>query len=338
MPIYTKSTQHQVIVGILLGIGVLQTLTRYIRIQFGGADWEPNFANVWRPLAAELYSGKSLYLEGIADNKPPLFELLNFALGALPNHGLVFLLATGLANGVVALLLWRLLTKQYDNWYGLIAVGMWFLTLPYVNGTHINVRSFALVGLLLSLHVRGPIYRGISISIAGLFSQYAVLFIPVLAWDSIRNMGYTNRMKWLFSFGASGIAALFTAFAVVGVIFGFRASLAGLYWSYGIPTGVAMSGFATAPESYLTEPWISTNILQWGGFILHYVGLLLPIILLSLLQIRRLVIERIWNVYMWGGVVMLLPLLVRSYAAYWVLALPFLISLGTVELRTRLSN
>jgi hypothetical protein len=268
----------------------------------------------------------------MGDNKPPLFELLNFALGAFPNHGLVFLLATGLANGIVALLLWRLLAKEYGDWYGLMAAGVWLLSLSLRNGTHINVRSLALVGLLSSLLVSRAIWRGVAIGVAGLFSQYAVLFIPVLAWDSIRNLDDKSRLEWLLSFGAGGLATLLIAFGAVGIIWGPRASLAGFYWSYGIPTGVTTTGFATDPGSYLTEPWVLTQPLQWGGFILHYGRLVSPMILLSVVRGRSIVLKQEWDIDLIGAAVLFVPLLVRSYAAYWLLALPFLSSIAIIEI------
>jgi len=328
-----------ILVGALLvGVGALQTSTRYLRIMFGGAEWEPNFANVWRPLAEELHDGGSLYLNGMGDNKPPLFEMLNFALGEFPNYGLIFLLLTGMANGIVALLLWKLISTEYGDWYGLLAAGIWLLTLPHVNGTHINVRSFALVGLLSALLVDRALWRGIAIGVAGLFSQYAVLFVPILAWDSIRKLDVKNRMRWLFSFGSGGAVTLVVSFGIVGLLWGPRAILAGLNWSYGIPTGVTTTGFATAPGSYVTQPWILTNTPQWGGYILHAGGLLSPIILVFAIRGWWILNKREWSVFFYGGLVLLLPLLIRSYRPYWLLAWPLLILLSVVELNERLQS
>lgn len=324
---------------LLFGIAVLQGFARYLRIQFGGAEWEPNFANVWRPLGQELHSGASLYMAGMGDNKPAVFELLNFLLAGLPNHGLVFLLVTGVANGLVALLLWRLISAEYGNWSGLATAGVWLLTLSHVNGTHINVRSFALVGILGALYINSEraIMRGGAIALAGLFSQYAILFIPVLAWDSIRELETERRVKRLISFGSGGLLMLIGAYGVVGLIWSPRAALAGLYWSYGLPTGVTTTGFATEPGSYLTDPWILTNTLQWGGRLLYIGGILSPLLLGAGIHGMRIVNERQWSVYLSGGAILFLPLFIRSYSAYWLLVLPFIISLAVTEMSVRIS-
>jgi hypothetical protein len=323
--------------GILLGIGTFQGFTRYLRIRFGGAEWEPNFANVWRPLAQELHSGAALYMDGMGDNKPPLFELLNFILAGLPYHGFMFLLVVGIANGIVALLLWRLVAAEYGTWSGIAAAGVWLLTLSYVNGTHINVRSFALVGVLGALYVASerPFVRGIVIAIGGLFSQYAVLFIPVLAWDSIRELRTEQRLKWLVTFGSGGLLMLAAAFGVIGLIWGPQAGLAGLYWSYGIPMGVTTTGFVTAPGSYLTDPWVLTSTLQWGGWLLHTGGILAPLLIGAGLRGWTIVAERRWSAYLWGAVVLLFPLLIRSYDAYWLLALPFITALAVAYVENK---
>jgi hypothetical protein len=320
--------------GVLLAIAVLQGLTRYLRIRFGGAEWEPNFANVWRPLAQELHDGASLYMEGMGDNKPPLFELLNFLLSGLPNHGLVFLIITGVANGAVALLLWQLVSDEHENWAGLTTAGVWLFIISIVNGTHINVRSFALVGILGSLYVGSdqPVMRGSAIAMAGLFSQYAILFIPALAWDSIRRLQPKQRVRWLTTFAGSGILVLIGAFGIVGAIWGSRAALAGLYWSYGLPTGVTTTGFATAPDSYLSDPWMLTNTIQWGGWILHTGGMLSPLLLGASIRGWRRVKKRQWSVYLAGSLILLLPLVVRSYDAYWLMSLPFVSVLAVIEI------
>jgi hypothetical protein len=336
----TNRARKIIISGVLLGAAIVQTVTRYLRIQFGEAEWDPNFANVWRPLSQELHTGASLYTNGMGDNKPPLFELLNFLVGGLPNQGFVFLFLVGIANGLTALLLYRFVSAKYPDWFGLVAASIWLLTLTQVNGTHINVRSFALVGILCALYVDSEraFIRGAAIAVAGLFSQYALLFLPVLAWDSVRELAIKKRIRWLTVFGTGGLLILVVAFSVVGLIWGSRAALAGLYWSYGLPTGVTTTGFATAPGGYLSEPWVLSNTLQWGGRILYIAGILSPLFLGAGIRGLRVVYTRQWNVYLYAAVALLFPLLIRSYYAYWLLSLPFIIHLSIEEIWTKFNQ
>jgi hypothetical protein len=312
---------------------------RYFSIRFAKAtSWEADFVRVWRPIGKRLHDGARLYLDGTGDNKPPLFELLNFALAGTPFHGLFFILLIGVANGLVAVLLWLFISNNYNGWYGLTAAGLWLLTLTHVSGLHINARSFGLAWALTALYINDHFKRGAIVGVAGLFYQYFIFLIPVLLWDSLREESLMRQVKSTFIFGSGGLVVLTMVFGIIGVVWGSQASLAGLYWSYGIPLNITPEGYATSPGGYVSRPWILTNTVLWGGYLLDYGSLLLPVLAVAALRIFRLSKQRQWSILMWSCLVLLIPLLIRSREGYWLLPLPFIIILAIEELATRISG
>lgn len=173
--------------GLFLLIGLIQGIGRILRLQFGAAELNPNFINVWMPLSETVRRGTGLYLDGAADNKPPLFQLLNLALSFTGEHIAVFLVLIGLVNGLTAALLYRYLNIHHSRAAGLLGGLLYLLSLLLVGGNEINVRSFAALGLMAALVLRPEILRGAAVGAAGLFSQYAIFAIPVFVWDVHRS-------------------------------------------------------------------------------------------------------------------------------------------------------
>jgi hypothetical protein len=235
-------------------------------------------------------------------------------------------------------LLWWFISNNYNGWYGLTAAGLWLLTLTHVSGLHINARSLGLAWALTALYINDYFKRGAIVGVAGLFYQYFIFLIPILLWDSLRKKSLMRQVKSTFIFGSGGLIVLIMVFGIIGVVWGSQASLAGLYWSYGIPLNITPEGYATSPGGYVSRPWILTNTVLWGGYLLDYGSLLLPVLAVAALRIFRLSKQRQWSILMWSCLVLLIPLLIRSREGYWLLPLPFIIILAIEELATRISG
>ncbi|MFH5800807.1 hypothetical protein [Haladaptatus sp. CMAA 1911] len=307
-------------------LGVLETMGRYARIQSGTQLPHIDVRCCWRPLAEAVLAGKPIYVRPAIDNKPPLFELLNITVAATGHYLLVFFVLVGLANAVIAILLWRI-CKQHDaSHIGLVA-GLLFLTsVPVAGGTVINVRSFATAGILLSLSVSNPAARGANIAVAGLFSQYAVFAIPALAYDRLRELDRESGIKWLASFTFAGLGVVAITFAFVYVVWGETSFNGAIYWSFG------------AAEKYTTNPVVPSLIgdtSQWMSALyreaLNHFVLIVPAVIVVQLVLftrdaKRPTLSTNVPVMTTAFLVvsMILPLFVRAYRAYWLYPLPFL--------------
>ncbi|GAA0255423.1 hypothetical protein ACFFQF_16635 [Haladaptatus pallidirubidus] len=320
------------IIPAFLLLGVLETMNQYARIQSGAQQPHVDVRCCWRPLAEAVIAGKPIYVRPAVDNKPPLFELLNIAVAATGQYLLVFFVLVGLANAVIAILLWRICAQHDASRVGLVA-GLLFLTsVPAAGGTMVNVRSFAIAGILLSLSVNNPIACGTSIAVAGLFSQHAVFAIPALAYDRLRELDRETGVKWLASFSLAGIGVVAVTFAFVYAVWGQASFHGAIYWSFG------------AAEKYTTNPVVPSLIgdtSQWMDALyreaLKHLGLIVPAVIVVQLTLSARDAERpalstnapILTTALLA-LSMTLPLFVRAYRAYWLYPLPFLALLASI--------
>ncbi|WP_233274781.1 hypothetical protein [Haladaptatus cibarius] len=313
-------------------LGVLETMNRYMRIQAGAQQPHVDVRCCWRPLAEAVLAGKPIYVRPAVDNKPPLFELLNIAVAATGQYLLVFFVLVGFANAAIAILLWRICAQRDASRVGMVA-GLLFLTsVPAAGGTVVNVRSFAIAGILLSLSVHHPVARGATIAAAGLFSQHAVFAIPALAYDRLRKLDRDSGIRWLASFSIAGIGVVAVTFALVYAVWGQASFNGAIYWSFG------------AAEKYTTNPVVPSLIgdtSRWMNALyreaLKHLVLIVPATIVAQLALSTRDAERpalSTNAPILTTALLALsmtaPLFVRAYRAYWLYPLPFLALLASV--------
>lgn len=335
----TASSSTRVLPVFLL-VGITETLARYLRIKYGHQRPHIDVRCCWRPLAEAVLAGHLIYVRPAVDNKPPLFELLNVAVAATGNYLLVFLILVGLANALTAILLWRVCVQRGIPRIGEIAGLLFIATVPIAGGTVINVRSFAVAGILLSLSVLNPWGRGAAVAAAGLFSQHAVFAIPVLAYDRVRELTREAAVRWLTAFTLAGLGVVAVAFSVIYAIWGRSSFYGALYWTFG--AAVKYTSNPVVPSLIGdTQEWILALYYQTTK-LFH---LIVPATLVSLLVVaerrsRQTVREMdmlVTTALLLTGS-MMIPLLVRAYRAYWLYPLPFLAFMAAVGYHRMLTD
>jgi hypothetical protein len=104
----------------------------------------------------------------------------------------------------------------------------------------VNVRSFALVGILLALQTDSPLGRGAGMAAARLFSQYAFLAVPAVAYDVVYEYSLQRAKGWLIRFVVALMGIVVLSFGVVAVVWSPAAAVAGFELSFG-----SVSGYVT---------------------------------------------------------------------------------------------
>jgi hypothetical protein len=315
---------------LLVDAGLFAGVARLLRLSAGRATVHPDVRLVWRPLARAVAGGTPLYTAGAMDNKPPLFELLN-VLAYRGEYLVVLTLAVGLANGVAAACIWRACATRGHARVGGLGALLFLWTLPLVDGTAVNVRSFAVAGILLALVSRHPVARGLGVGCACCVSQHAVFAASVVAYDGYR--AADRSPAWLGRFLAALSTVFLAAFGTVFAVWG-APSLAGAVHatvgtagpyllSYGPSVWVSTATWTLATVRMHLRLWSLLAFALWGGWL-----------------IRR----RVARAGTWGPahlalgllVALGLPLAVRPFVTYWVYPLPVVSVLAAVGIRRAL--
>lgn len=315
-----------------LFIGVAETAIRYLRVDIGQQTPHVDVRCCWRPLAEAVLAGTPIYIRPAIDNKPPLFEFLNIAVAATGEYLLVFYLVIGLVNGLAAVLLWRVCVQRGAPRIGLIAGLLFIATVPIVGGTVINVRSFAVAGILLSLAVSNPVGRGVAVGAACLFSQHAVFAIPILAYDRLRTLDRDHAVRWFVMFALGGISIVVATFGSVYVIWGAPSLFGAVKWSF-----LKAAQYTTNP----VVPSLFGDTWEWGVALYLMMSklfhLLIPATLIASFTLtdwrRRFAALTTNGLALMATLLALslsVPLLIRAYRAYWLYPLPFLSLLASI--------
>lgn len=329
---------------ILLLTAVTETAARYLQVQFSAVEIHPDARVVWRPLAEAVLRGNPLYVREAVDNKPPLFEFLNIAVAGTGEYVAVFLLLVGLANGFTAILLWQLLTHHHHNLLGALAACIFLIAAPLVKGHAINVRSFAILGMLLALSCDRAVLRGGLVACATLFSQYSIIIAPVLIYDGFKSSLTHSRRRgyqWMIWFSISAIGVGVGSFGLLYVLWGSESLIAGLYQSF----GVAGRYFTV----YGPSLWVNTDV--WATYTLRAITPLLPILFVATLgaiitirilylnynsktqiQQTQIEIQALGLALLFGSLIFVRPL-----PTYWMYSLPWIAALAAVGI-DRLGN
>lgn len=324
--------------GVLLATSLGLSIGRYMDLIWGNEVLNPDATRMFRPIAVGVVEGGTLYGPGLADNKPPGWQLLNVAAHWTGEYVFVMLLCVGVVNGLAAFLLYRWLSRTVDSSVPALASVLLVLSLPLVGGHHINSRPFALLFLLAAFAATTPARRGVAVAFAALFNAYAALFVPVFLWLTWRDASDSEWLPAARNYLASGAITGGAVFGFVGLIWGTGALLAALGWSYGLPVpdGVATSAVhpaADLPGSYLSQAWVLSHPIRWLMYVVPVVfqlAVVLVAAVVGLMHRRSLGSLELSQTATVGLGVALTPLFFRTYEQYWILPLPFLAAFGAL--------
>lgn len=291
-------------------------------IRFGQEAIHGDANAVWRPLARNVLEGTPLYIEPAVHNKPPFFSLLNILMEMTDHYAAAFILVISLTSAATAVLIWQFCKLRGVAQVGLVAGGLFIVALPLVNGYNITVRSWACAGIMIALVRKNPIIKGAAIAAGGLFSQYAIFAIPGVIYQYMQDTNQTTPdSRWMFRFIGAGIIVVASGYLLVGLIWGTESLVAGVETSFLISNHVSGAS-AASPLA---------DVRGWGKRLMYISQQLLFLLIPGVVTVGALV-RRNWEqttlptirLSIVLCVLMLLPLLNRSYYTYWMYSLPFL--------------
>lgn len=217
---------------VIAGIAILRMAIRTLDYQYGRRPIQVNSKNAWWPIAQEVFAGGRLYLSHW-DNKPPLWQFFNLLVARLTwwditVYAVVFWGLIAIAMTLTALLIWEFLDREGYAAAGLIA-GLLTVLITSRAIEYIDPRPFANVLIIYAFYTRSDAKSGLSISAAGLLTQFSVLAIPpLLAYRIWHYDGEWRRTA--VTFCSAGIALVAVSFLAVGAIWGLDAMVTG--WRY----------------------------------------------------------------------------------------------------------
>jgi len=310
---------------------VIQTIRRYLLVNYGPEQMHWDAWAVWKPAAEAVLSGTPLYMGQAVDNKPPLFHFLNILVASTGRYHLAFLLVVAIGNLLIAVLLWKFLTRYELGEVGALGAILFVAALPFVNGNVINVRTFALVGILSALIVRQPTVSGFLLGCASLFTQYAIIALPVVLGIRLYETTEGDHLRRGLMFIGSGLASVVTTFVIVCGVWGLDSVQNGLQMTYwGAPDYVSRGGVPSSVDSPLI--WVGEIyfIVVELGFILVPAGIAVARLCYGRVYLneRNMTMDLVAVL----AVLFSLPLAVRAYHFYWILPLPFMAVLAALAL------
>lgn len=316
---------------LLFGIvGGIPVVVHYLAAGPLGMGLSYDAGGVWLPIARQIADGKVLYVTTRPDNKTPLFHGLNYLVYRTGYYALVFHLLVALANVTTAFLLWVWLKRHGMRRAGVFAGFLFLAAIPLINGDIINVRSFALVFLLLAILDRDPVERGVLTGIGVLFSQFVVFALPVLLYDGLRASDAPRN--WTTRFVISGLGTGVLCFASLLPLWGPTAVVHGIDMTFLSITEYAV----THQDNY--NPFL--NPFLWFKNLVRVATTLLFVLVpagFAVLEATLTDYEHRWDPF--GLAVLLsgaflLTLLVKSLPYYWMFPTAFLAvvsAVGTVR-------
>lgn len=181
--------------------------------------------DVWIPIAEEVAGGADLYVTA-TDNAPPVFMYLNSLVYATGYYAEVFYVLLAAGNTAVAVLLWRWLAREGRFRAGVLAGGLYLVSLPLVNGLVINVRSFSVPLVVLAVLTPVAWHRGLLLGAATLVMQFAAFAIPVLLFEGARRS--ESPARWTGVYVVSGLATGAVLLVPLYVVWGPAALVGGI--------------------------------------------------------------------------------------------------------------
>lgn len=304
------------VVILLMAGAAAVTMLRYVRAVIR----EPNIPYdypTWHHVANVVLDGTPLYVHPAVDNKPPLFELLQIGAAATGNHLFALFALTALVNmGIVAVT--YVLGSDYSQTTARVAALFVTASLPAMDGIIPTVRAFGVLFLLFAILSRGPYRTGALVAVAGQFTQFAVFALP---WFIYRH----RDTDWLARAAVAGIAVTGGSYALVGGLWGLESIIGAVDM-----TILNAWDYSSRP---LSNPFYETG---------RYVGQLLNVVSATIfLQVPFAIgLLRGDDTRRLGllSILLLTPLLIKSFPHYWLLPLPFMAIIGAREIESWVSR
>lgn len=201
---------------------------------------------------------------------------------------------------------------------GLIAGALYLAAIPLINGAIINVRSFSLVFLLLALLDDRPLRRGVYAAISVLFSQVAVVALPILLYDGIRRSG--SRVGYAARYAVSGLGVGALPFLATAVVWSPDVMVAGLRASF------LSAGDYIVHHQDTSNPFV--NPVSWAARLVNNAQNLGFVLLPAALALGVRCIRRRWgwDAELVAGVLAGLfftTVLLKSLTYYWMPVVTF---------------
>lgn len=304
----------------------IPVLVNYVAAGPLGMGLTYDAGEVWLPIARQLSEGKVLYVTTRTDNKTPLFHALNYVVYRTGHYTLVFYLLIGAANTAAAYLLWLWLDRNGMYRAGVLAGFLFVAAVLLINGDIINVRSFALVCLLLAVLQRAPVKRGVWTGLGVLFSQFVVFAIPVLLYDGFRTAA--DRRGWTTLFVVSGLGVGVLCFAALLAVWGPTAFLRGIDMTF-----LSIAEYAVAHQDDY-NPFL--NPFLWlENLVRVAMNLLFVLLPAGVAALQAVLTDHDYGWTPFAGAVFLsgsflLTLFIKSLPYYWVFPTAFLAVVGAI--------
>ena len=311
-------------------VGGIPVLVHYLAAGPLGMGLSYDSGEVWLPIARRLFEGETLYVTTQPDNKTPLFHGLNYLVYRTGYYALVFHALVGLANIVTASLLWSWLERNDMYRAGVLAGFLFLAAIPLINGNIINVRSFALVFLLLAALERGAAKRGALTALSVLFSQFAVFGIPVLLFDGLRHAD--ARRDWAGVFVATGLGVGVLCFLPLLFIWGPAALVRGIELTF-----LSITDYAVAHQDNY-NPFLHP-FLWLKNLVVVATNMLFVLVPAGLTVFHAVTTQRpiSWNPFTIAVLLsgsFLMTLFIKSLPYYWMFPTAFLAvvsAIGTID-------
>lgn len=320
---------------LLVGFSYLHIFPRYVSLQTGASKLPHNVVNVWLPLARSVLAGGDLYVSHW-DNKPPLFQFVNLFAAWTDYYVPVFLVLLATANAVTALAIWELCRRHDSGRVGFLAATFFLAAAPGLLGMTIDPRQFANVLTLVAFLAGSAPLAGVAIASAGLFSQYSVFLIPVIAWYHARNR--EDRVQWFVTFCVAGLLTVLGSFLVIALVWGVDAAMTGVRYSF-FSFSEYTAKYTNMGFSAFGDP-VRWTYYVYRLFTEQYV-LLVAVAFGVLATISDVLGSRtspLSRVALLSAALLSLPILIRPVPLYYFATLPFCAILGAIGVQAALDR
>ena len=320
-------------------VGVLAFMTIEMTHQYavyimGFATRRDDVTSVYYPMARGVLRGGDLYITQW-DNRPPLFQFLNIAVGATGEYMLVFYLLLAVANAVTAILLWRLSSRHFPVKIGLLAGLIYVFALPIAHGQVIGARPFSNILILGSFLIGSPAVSGLLLAGAGLFHQYSVFVIPAALYYHYAFSPVEIDLRWILKFSVAGLMLVGISYLFVGLVWGLDSLTAGIRYTF---FGAGDYVLESRSHSILSNPpiWLGNEWQTVRSHSLYYLSVVVAVFAWHRESAsnngKRTSNYQSVPVFAVAAILLSLPRLIRNAELYNLLPLPFVSLLSAVGL------
>jgi len=304
----------------------LNLIQRFMNIRLGSESWAHNLTAIWSNIAADVAQGIPLYVVPAADNKPPVWNFLFVStIQNLPRP--VLLIIPFIGNVLLISGVYYLSIRRYGFWVGgpvtLLLLGI----LPTIDAFLIQPTSFTAGLIVWGIFFGGSATSGFFLGFCSMFHQYGGFALPVFLLKLHREGGLTKQR--LMRFIGGFLTTIVIPFMIVAMIWGWESLKGAIYWTFISPIGYILGRPEAEPvyTSASTQASLLHNPLNWGDLmldvILPSVHIIIPATVIGVYVLLKSRQEP-ELIDVTAMTFLLLPLLVRGFPRYWLLAIPFM--------------